>query len=58
MLWIIAIVLTVLWIIGWVTSLTLGGFIHLLLLAAVVVVLVRLIRGPTTPRGVYGRPYS
>jgi hypothetical protein len=41
----IAVVLVVLWILGFVTSYTMGGFIHILLVIAVVVVLVRIIRG-------------
>jgi len=45
MLWTIAVVLMVLWVLGLVTSHTLGGFIHLLLAIAVVVVLVRIIQG-------------
>lgn len=45
MLWTIAATLTVLWILGLVTSYTMGGFIHILLVVAVVTVLVRLIRG-------------
>ena len=45
MLWTIAVVLLVLWVLGLVTSYTLGGFIHLLLVVAVVMVLIRLIRG-------------
>lgn len=45
MLWTIAVILLVLWLLGLVTSYTLGGFIHILLVIAVVVVLVRLIRG-------------
>jgi len=45
MLWIIAVVLLVLWGIGLVSSYTMGGFIHILLVIAVVVVLVRIIRG-------------
>jgi hypothetical protein len=45
MLWTIAIVLLVLWALGLVTSFTMGGFIHLLVVAAVVLVLVRLIQG-------------
>jgi len=45
MLWIIAVILIVLWLLGVVTSYTLGGFIHILLVIAVVVVLVRIIRG-------------
>ena len=40
-----AIVLLILWVLGLVSSYTLGGFIHLLLVIAVVVVLVRLIQG-------------
>jgi len=45
MLWTIAVVLIVLWLLGLVTSYTLGGFIHILLVVAVVAVLVRIIRG-------------
>jgi hypothetical protein len=45
MLWIIAVVLIVLWVVGLVSSYTMGGFIHILLVVAVVVVLVRIIRG-------------
>jgi Family of unknown function (DUF5670) len=45
MLWTIAIILIVLWLLGIVTSYTLGGFIHILLVIAIIVVLVRLIRG-------------
>jgi len=41
----IAIVLLVLWLLGMVTSYTIGGFIHVLLAIAVVVVLVRIIQG-------------
>jgi hypothetical protein len=45
MLWTIALVLLVLWALGLVSSFTMGGFIHLLLVAAIVVVLVRVIQG-------------
>jgi len=45
MVWTIAVVLLVLWALGLVTSFTMGGFIHLLVVAAVVLVLVRLIQG-------------
>ncbi|MFN8706426.1 MAG: lmo0937 family membrane protein [Planctomyces sp.] len=45
MLWTIFIVLLVLWALGMVTSTTLGGFIHLLLLIAIAVVLIRIIQG-------------
>jgi hypothetical protein len=45
MLYTIALVLLVLWVLGLVTSYTIGGFIHLLLLAAIIMVLIRLIRG-------------
>jgi hypothetical protein len=44
----IAIILVVLWILGLVTSNTMGGFIHALLVIAVVVVLVRVIQGRST----------
>ncbi|MFV8749204.1 lmo0937 family membrane protein [Nannocystaceae bacterium ST9] len=45
MLMTIAIVLLVLWALGMVTSYTVGGFIHILLVVAVIVVLVRVIQG-------------
>jgi len=45
MLWTVALVLLVLWALGLVSSYTLGGFIHLLLVAALVVILVRVIQG-------------
>jgi hypothetical protein len=45
MLWTIALVLLVLWAFGLVSSVTMGGFIHLLLVAAVVLVLVRVVQG-------------
>ena len=41
----IAIVLIVLWLLGLVTSYTLGGFIHVLLLIALIVIVLRVIRG-------------
>jgi hypothetical protein len=41
----IAIVLLILWALGLVTSYTLGGFIHILLVIAIVVILIRVIRG-------------
>lgn len=47
MLWTIAVVLLVLWALGLVSSYTLGGFVHVLLVAAVVLVLVRVIQGRT-----------
>ncbi len=45
MLEIIALILLVLWILGLVGSYTLGGFIHILLVVAIVVVLIRVIQG-------------
>ena len=45
MLWTLAMVLTVLWLLGLVSSYTMGGLIHILLVIAVVVVLVRIIQG-------------
>ena len=45
MLWTIAVILIVLWLLGLVSSYTMGGFIHLLLVLAVVVVLVNIIQG-------------
>jgi hypothetical protein len=45
MLWTIAVVLVVLWALGMVTSYTMGGFIHILLVVAVIAVLFRVISG-------------
>lgn len=45
MLWTIAVILLILWMLGMVSSYTLGGFIHILLILAIVAVLVRLIQG-------------
>jgi hypothetical protein len=45
MLWTIAVILMVLWLLGLVSSYTMGGFIHILLVVAVVVVLLRIIQG-------------
>ncbi|MBK8869950.1 MAG: lmo0937 family membrane protein [Elusimicrobia bacterium] len=51
MLWTIALVFLVLWGLGFVSSYTMGGFIHILLVAAVVLVLVRLIQGRPVLKG-------
>jgi hypothetical protein len=45
MLWTIAVILIVLWILGFLTSYTLGGFLHVLLVVAVVVILLQIIQG-------------
>ena len=45
MLWTIALVLLILWLLGLVSSYTMGGFIHILLVIAIVVVLIRVIQG-------------
>lgn len=45
MLWTIFVILLILWILGLATSYTLGGFIHILLIAAVVILIIRLIQG-------------
>jgi len=45
MLWTIFVILLVLWLVGLVSSYTLGGFIHLLLVAAVIVLIIQLISG-------------
>jgi hypothetical protein len=45
MLWTIFVILLILWLLGMVSGSTLGGFIHLLLVLAVVVVLIRIIQG-------------
>jgi hypothetical protein len=45
MLWTILVVLCVLWLLGMVTSYTLGGFIHILLLVALAILVINLIQG-------------
>ncbi len=45
MLWTIFVVLAILWLLGVVTSYTIGGFIHLLLVMAIVALLIQLIQG-------------
>ena len=45
MLWTIAVILAILWLLGLVSSYTMGGFIHILLVLAIVVVLINVIQG-------------
>ena len=45
MLWTIFVILVVLWLLGLVTAYTLGGFIHILLVVALVVLVIRLVQG-------------
>ena len=45
MIWTICVVLIILWLLGMVTSYTMGGLIHILLVVAIIMVLVRLIQG-------------
>jgi hypothetical protein len=45
MLWTIFVILLILWLLGMVSSYTLGGYIHILLVVAIVVVLIRVIQG-------------
>jgi hypothetical protein len=47
MLWTIFVILLILWLLGMVSSYTLGGFIHILLLIALVVLIIRVIQGRT-----------
>ena len=47
MLWTIFVILLVLWLLGLVSSYTLGGFIHILLVIAIAMVLIRIIQGRT-----------
>jgi hypothetical protein len=49
MLWTIFVILLVLWLLGLVSSYTLGGFIHLLLIIAIVVLVIQLVQGRTPP---------
>ena len=48
MLWTIALIIGVLWLLGLVSNYTMGGFIHILLVIAIVVVLLRIIQGRRT----------
>lgn len=45
MLWTVSVVLVILWVLGIVSSYTLGGFIHVLLVIAIIVILIRVIQG-------------
>jgi hypothetical protein len=45
MLWTIAVILIILWVLGLVSSYTMGGFIHILLVIAIIVVIVNVIQG-------------
>jgi len=45
MLWTIFVILLIMWLLGMVTSYTMGGFLHVLLVIAIAVVLIRVIRG-------------
>ena len=45
MLWTIAVILVILWLLGMVTSYTLGGFLHILLVLAIAAILIRVIQG-------------
>jgi hypothetical protein len=45
MLWTVAVILIALWLLGLLSSYTMGGFIHILLVIAVITILVRIIRG-------------
>jgi hypothetical protein len=45
LLWTVAVILVILWLLGLVTSFTLGGFVHVLLVLAIIVILIRVIQG-------------
>ncbi len=45
MLWTIFVILLILWLLGFISGYTIGGFIHILLVIAIVVVLIRIIQG-------------
>ena len=45
MLWTITVILLIMWLLGMVTSYTLGGFIHILLVLAIITVIIRVIQG-------------
>ena len=50
MLTTIAVILLILWLLGFITSYTVGGFIHILLVVAIIMILIRLIRGENPVR--------
>ncbi len=45
MLWTIFVILLILWLLGFISGYTIGGFIHILLVIAIVVILIRIIQG-------------
>lgn len=45
LLWTVAVILLILWLLGLVTSFTMGGFVHILLVLAIIVILIRVIQG-------------
>ena len=45
MLWTVAVILIIMWLLGMITSYTISGFIHLLLVLAIIIVLIRVIQG-------------
>ncbi len=49
MLLALAVILAILWLLGFITSYTFGGWLHLLLIVAVVVLVLRLVAGPPRP---------
>ena len=48
MLWTIVVILLVLWLLGLVSSYTMGGFLHLLLVIAVIIIIINLVQGKRT----------
>jgi hypothetical protein len=48
MLWTIAVILIILWLLGLITSYTLGGFIHIILVIAIIVLIIGFIQGRKT----------
>jgi hypothetical protein len=49
MLWTIAVILIILWLLGLVTSYTLGGFIYILLVVALIIIVLNVVRGRRGP---------
>ncbi len=49
MLFTLAVILAILWLLGFITSYTFGGWLHLLLIAAIVVLVLRVVAGPPRP---------
>jgi hypothetical protein len=45
MLWTLAVILVILWLLGLISSYTMGGFIHILLVLAIIIIIIRVVMG-------------